>query len=62
MNFGIPIDNNFLRTLTEYTAKTNEQLTAKDRSKVALLQQDVYAPEAIKRLDQLKSDYGNGAR
>ncbi|KAI9566173.1 hypothetical protein HD554DRAFT_2040409 [Boletus coccyginus] len=60
MNYGVPIDNNFLRTLKEYKGKPDSELTAKDRSKVALQQKDTYASEAVKRLDELKSDYGNG--
>jgi hypothetical protein len=62
MNFGIPIDNNFLRTLPEYKGKPDSELTARDRSKVAIQQRDVYVSEAVKRLDELKSDYGNGVR
>ncbi|KAI5993777.1 hypothetical protein F5J12DRAFT_421798 [Pisolithus orientalis] len=60
MNFGIPITNDFLRTLPEYKGKSDSQLTAQDRSKVAMQQRDVYVSEAVKRLDLLKSDYGNG--
>ncbi|KAF8550539.1 hypothetical protein OG21DRAFT_1513869 [Imleria badia] len=60
MNFGIPIDNNFLRTLKEYKGKPDSELTARDRSKVAIQQRDVYVADAVKRLDELKSDYGNG--
>jgi hypothetical protein len=60
MNYGIPIDNDFLRTLPEYKGKTDLQISSNDRSKVAVQQKDVYVSEATKRLDELKSDYGNG--
>lgn len=58
MAYGVPIDDDFLRTLPEYKNKTT--LTAKDRSTVALQQKFVYRDQAIKRLDELKSDFGDG--
>ena len=62
MNYGVPIDNDFLRTLKEYKGKPDSELTVKNHSKVALRQKDMYASEAIKCLDELKSDYRNGIR
>ncbi|TDL14262.1 hypothetical protein BD410DRAFT_846202 [Rickenella mellea] len=60
MTFGIIIDNDYLRTLPQYKGKPDSELTAKDRSNVAVQVQNTYQAEATKHLDELKSDFGNG--
>ncbi|KAF8545539.1 hypothetical protein OG21DRAFT_1518593 [Imleria badia] len=60
MNFGVPITNDYLRKLKPYAGMSDAELTAKDRSKVALDQKDTFAHLAIERLEQLKKDYGLG--
>lgn len=60
MNFGIPIDNDFLRTLPEYKGKPDSELTAEDRSNVALQRKNEYVGEAVRYVKGLKEDYGHG--
>lgn len=55
MNFDNPIDKDFLRTLPEYK---QDGLVVDFQGP----QQDVYSGEPVKRLDEIKSDYGNGVR
>ncbi|TDL14256.1 hypothetical protein BD410DRAFT_809876 [Rickenella mellea] len=60
MAFGIVIDNAYLRLQKDYKGKPDSELTAKDRSDVAVKTQNTYQHEATKRLDELKADFGNG--
>jgi len=60
MTFGIIIDNDYLRTLPEFKGKPDSAISAADRGRVAMTQKNVYESEAIKRLDELKGNYGNG--
>lgn len=62
MNFGIPIDNRFLRTLPEYKDKPESELTAVVRSNVALQRKNEYVGDAERYVDGLKQGYGNGVR
>ena len=65
MNFGIPVDNNFLRTLPQYRGRSDSELTAKDRSRVAMERLRRYPKDtndAVNHLNKLKSDYGTGVR
>lgn len=59
MNFGIAITNDYLRT-SNPGLYVNKELTAHDRSKVAMEQMDVFVKDAVQRLEQLKSEYGIG--
>lgn len=48
MNFGIAITNDYLRT-SNPGLYVNKELTAHDRSKVAMEQMDVFAKDAVQR-------------
>jgi hypothetical protein len=58
MNFGLPVDNAYLKTLPEYKDRTD--LTAKDRSDVALQLRDTYSHESKEWLEKQKAAYGVG--
>ncbi|GLB43545.1 hypothetical protein LshimejAT787_1400570 [Lyophyllum shimeji] len=62
MTYGLVIDNDYLRQYPEYKDKTDSQITAADRSKVALKEMNVYQGEATQRCDQLISQHGDQNR
>ncbi|RDB19350.1 hypothetical protein Hypma_013679 [Hypsizygus marmoreus] len=57
MTYGLVIDNDYLRQFPEYKDKTDAQITAADRSKVALKEMNAYQGEATKRCDDLVAEH-----
>lgn len=59
MTYGLVIDNDYLRLYPEYKDKPDSQITAADRSKIAVIEMNTYQGEASQRCDQLIAQHGD---
>lgn len=60
MVYGVAIDNNFLKLMSEYRDKNDSDITASDRGMVAMQQINVYKEKATKGLDEMHAEFGAG--